>query len=190
MNTQLNGIQLMVEEHVLIKRMLNVLRNASYMAIQTGGINYDDFAEMIDFVRSYADRHHHGKEEQLLFNEMVAHGGPAAEKLVTHGMLVEHDLGRLHMAELEKALKSHREGNQVAIVDIVANAVSYSQLLNRHIDKEDGVVYPFAERSLDAALLSEIDKKCEAFEKEGEEKGIQAHYAKVVEKLEAKYALS
>lgn len=189
MSTQLNGIKLMVDEHVLIKRMLKVLRNASYMAIQTGGINYDDFAEMIDFVRSYADRHHHGKEELLLFNEMVAHGGPAAEKLVTHGMLVEHDLGRLHMAELEKALKAHQEGDLESIVDIVANAVSYTHLLHRHIDKEDGVVYPFAERSLDPALLSEIDKSCEAFEKEAEEKGVQAHYTEVVEKLESKYLL-
>lgn len=183
----MNGIALMVEEHILIKRMLLVLRKASYKAILTSEISYDDFAEMIDFVRSYADQHHHGKEENFLFNEMVKHGGPAAEKLVNHGMLVEHDLGRLHMAELEKALILHREGNAEAIVDIVANAVSYTHLLHRHIDKEDQVVYPFAERSLDETLIDEINASCEAFEKEQALKGITEKYVEMVENFEAKY---
>ncbi len=183
----MNGIELMVEEHKLIKRMLEILRKASYKAILTSEISYDDFADMIDFVRKYADDHHHGKEEHFLFNEMVKHGGPAAEKLVTHGMLVEHDLGRLHMAELEKALALHREGNAESIVDIIANAVSYTHLLHRHIDKEDGVVYPFAERSLDRALLTSINASCEDFEKGQEEKGIPKKYTEMVERLEVKY---
>lgn len=183
----MNGIALMVEEHKLIKRMLGILRKASYKAILTSEISYDDFADMIDFVRKYADDHHHGKEEHFLFNEMVNHGGPAAEKLVTHGMLVEHDLGRLHMAELEKALALHREGNAESIVDIVANAVSYTHLLHRHIDKEDGVVFPFAERTLAEDLLSGINASCEDFEKTQEEKGITKKYVEMVEKFEAKY---
>ena len=183
----MNGIALMVEEHKLIKRMLEILRKASYKAIKTHEVNYDDFAQMIDFVRIYADHHHHGKEENFLFNEMVAHAGPAADKLVTHGMLVEHDLGRLHMAELEKALAAHREGSEEAVLDIVANAVSYTHLLHRHIDKEDQVVYPFAERSLDASLIEGINQACEGFEYDQAINGIQEKYLKMVEHFEMKY---
>jgi len=183
----MNGIVLMVDEHKWIKRMLTVLRKASFKAIETGEINYADFADMIEFVRRYADDHHHGKEEQLLFNEMVAHSGPAAEKLVTHGMLVEHDLGRLHMAGLEAALKAHEAGDRESVVDIIANAVSYTHLLHRHIDKEDGVVYPFAERTLDAKILEGINARCEAFEKEQMTKGIQKKYEDMVERLEKRY---
>ena len=72
-------------------------------------------------------------------------------------------------------------------MDIVANAVSYTHLLHRHIDKEDGVVYPFAERSLDRALLTSINASCEDFEKGQEEKGIPKKYTEMVERLEAKY---
>lgn len=183
----MNGIALMVEEHKLIKRMLEILRKASYKAIKTNEVNYEDFAQMIDFVRAYADHHHHGKEENFLFNEMVNHAGPAAEKLVTHGMLVEHDLGRLHMAELEKALAAHRAGNEEAVLDIVANAVSYTHLLHRHIDKEDQVVYPFAERTLNADLIEGINNACEGFETDQEAKGIQEKYLKMVEQFEIKY---
>lgn len=183
----MNGIALMVDEHKLIKRMLEVVRKACYFSLENNVVYYDDFAEMIEFVRLYADYHHHGKEENFLFNEMVAHAGPAAEKLVTHGMLVEHDLGRLHMAELEKALKAHQEGQAEAILDIIANAISYTHLLHRHIDKEDGVVYPFAERVLSKDIIESINQSCDVFEQEQTEKGIQEKYQRSVEKLEAKY---
>lgn len=183
----MNGIMLMVEEHKLIKRMLNVVRKACYRALETERINYDDFAAMIDFVRSYADAHHHGKEEQFLFNEMVAHSGPAAEKLVTHGMLVEHDLGRLHMAQLEAALEAHKNGDQESILDIIANAISYTHLLYRHIDKEDLVVYPFAERTLNQDVIDGINQACETFENEHVKDGIQDKYLHLVEKFEEKY---
>ncbi len=183
----MNGIDLMVEEHLLIKRMLQIMRKACYRAVETGGINYEDFAEMIDFVRAYADHHHHGKEENYLFDAMVKHAGPAAEKLVTHGMLVEHDLGRLHMSQLDVALLAYKAGNKEAILDIVANAISYTHLLNRHIDKEDTVVYPFAQRTLKPSILDAIDRDCESFEQEQTAKGIQKKYTEMVEKFEAKY---
>jgi len=183
----MNGIELMVEEHILIKRMLNIVRKACFRALDTGSINYDDFAEMIDFVRTYADHHHHGKEENYLFEEMVKHAGPAAEKLVTHGMLVEHDLGRLHMSGLDAALLAYKAGDKEAILDVVANAISYTHLLHRHIDKEDAVVYPFAQRALDASILEAIDASCDAFEQAQTTRGIQSKYHEMVERLELKY---
>lgn len=183
----MNGIELMVDEHKAIKRMLAVVRKACFGVMQGQAIHYDDFATMIDFVRGYADAHHHGKEEQLLFNRMVEELGSAAQKLVTHGMLVEHDLGRLHMAELEKALTAAKEGNEEAKLDVIANAISYTHLLTRHIDKEDGVVYPFAERSFTPEVLYAINKDCETFEKEQTDKGIQARYIENLVILESKY---
>ncbi|MDW7660841.1 MAG: hemerythrin domain-containing protein [Bacillota bacterium] len=183
----MNGIELMVDEHKAIKRMLAVVRSACFGVMQGQEINYEDFATMIDFVRGYADAHHHGKEEQLLFNRMVEELGPAAQKLVTHGMLVEHDLGRLHMAELEKALVAVKEGNEEAKLDVIANAISYTHLLTRHIDKEDGVVYPFAERSFTPEVLEAINKDCETFEKEQTANGVQAKYIENLVILESKY---
>ncbi|HAS73434.1 MAG TPA: hemerythrin [Clostridiales bacterium UBA8960] len=183
----MNGIELMVDEHKAIKRMLSVVRKACYGVMQGQEINYDDFATMIDFIRGYADAHHHGKEEQLLFNRMVDELGPAAQKLVTHGMLVEHDLGRLHMAELEKALIAVKGGNEEAKLDVIANAISYTHLLIRHIDKEDGVVYPFAERSFTPEVLEAINKDCETFEKKQTANGVQAKYIENLVILESKY---
>ncbi|MBC2581988.1 hemerythrin domain-containing protein [Clostridium sp. DJ247] len=185
----MNGINLMMEEHKYIKRMLMVVRKASYKVLQGANINYEDFSKMIDFVRNYADNHHHGKEEKILFNRMVSEIGGVAEKLVNFGMLVEHDLGRLHIKELEEALMRVKAGDDESKVDVIANAVSYTHLLLRHIDKEDNTVYTFANRQLAKETLDTIDLECENFERSMREKNIQEKYLKLLEELERKYVL-
>ncbi len=146
--------------------MLEVVRKANLKVLFQDQIDYEDFSKMIDFIRKYADTHHHGKEEKLLFNRMVSEIGGAAEKLVNNGMLVEHDMGRFFIQELEQALEKVKSGDNEAKLDVIANSMGYANLLNRHIDKEDKVVYTFAKRALSTETMKEIDKQCEDFEKE------------------------
>lgn len=184
----MDGIVLMIKEHGNIKRMLTVLRKASLAIMNGKEIDYDDFEDMTDFVKNYADSHHHGKEEKYLFNKMIDLGG-AAEKLVKYGMLVEHDLGRLYMMDLKEALDKVKMGDIEAKLDVIANAVSYTHLLSRHIDKEDNAAYPFAKRALSEETLNTINRECDAFEKEQEEKGTQEKYMQMLERLEEKYEI-
>ncbi|RLQ12761.1 hemerythrin domain-containing protein, partial [Micromonospora sp. BL1] len=116
----MDGIVLMVDEHKNIKRMLKVIRKVSIGIINGKEIEYKDFEMIIDFVRNYADKHHHGKEEKFLFNRMIDEIGGPAEKLVKYGMLVEHDFGRLYMMELEEALNKVKAGDDEAKVDVIA----------------------------------------------------------------------
>lgn len=183
----MNSIDLMVEEHKNASRMLKVIRNACYTIFQGKEINYEDFGKMIDFVRSYVDKHHHGKEEKLLFKEMQNHLGKIADNLITHGMLVEHDLGRLYMSELEEALERVKNGDGESNLDVISNAVGYTHLLARHIAKEDEVVYNFGAKNLPSEIMAEINQKTEAFEQEANEKGTQEYYKTMLEELEAKY---
>ena len=184
----MDAIALMIEEHKNIKRMLSVIRKACIGIMHGKEIDYKDFENMIDFVRNYADNHHHGKEEKFLFNRMIELGG-AAEKLVRFGMLVEHDLGRLYMQGLEEALEQVKNGDEDAKVDVIANAVSYTHLLNRHIDKEDNIAYPYGKKELPSESLSSINKECETFEKEAKKSGVQEKYLKMLDMLEQKYVL-
>lgn len=183
----MKGIELLVEEHKLIKRMLLVVRKACFGVMMGEDINYEDFGKIIEFIRNYADKHHHGKEEKLLFNRMVSEIGGPAEKLVKHGMLVEHDLGRQFIMGLEEALAEVRSGNNEARLDVIANAISYTHLLFRHIDKEDDVAYPFAQRSLGEETLSSFDKDTQEFEEQTMKEGIQNKYLVLLESLERKY---
>ncbi|NFG69960.1 hemerythrin domain-containing protein [Clostridium sporogenes] len=182
----MNSIELMVNEHKNIKRMLAVIRKYCFKVLKNQQLDYNDFYRIIDFVRNYADKHHHGKEEDYLFNRMIEEIKGPTEKLVKHGMLVEHDLGRLYMQNLEKALKALENGEEEAKIDIIANAVSYTDLLYRHIEKEDDVGYKFAERNLSKESLKKLDEDCKRIEKEAKEKGIQDKYINLIYELEEK----
>ncbi|WP_143315268.1 hemerythrin domain-containing protein [Clostridium sp. HBUAS56017] len=181
----MNALELMIDEHKYIKRMLLVVRKACYKIVNGEEVNYDDFYSIVDFIRNFADKHHHGKEEQFLFNKMIDEIGVTAEKLVKHGMLVEHDLGRLYMSELCTALEDLKAGKDEAKIDIIGSAMSYANLLTRHIDKEDGVVYKFAEKQLSSETLDDLNANCKAFEDDNSED--REKYIKVLETLETKY---
>lgn len=182
----MNYIELMVEEHRNIKRMLLVIRKYCYKVLKNEEINYSDFFVLIEFVRNYADNHHHGKEEKLLFDKMVKELGTAAEKVVRNGMLVEHDLGRLYMQELEIAVNKVINGDDEAKLDIIANAISYTHLLYRHIEKEDNVVYQFAEKNLSTETQEILEHECKKFEQDARDKNIQKKYIDMIDKYEEK----
>jgi len=183
----MNAIELMTFEHTFIRRMLAVMRRFSYQLMNNPHMDVSDAPKMIDFVRQYADQHHHGKEEDLLFNRMVDNLGPAAEKLVKHGMLVEHDLGRLHMKLMEEAIASFKNGDDEARLDIIGNAIAYTQLLDRHISKEDDMVYPFSWRHFEPEMIELINQETKEFEARAEADGIQVYYLNLLEEMESKY---
>ncbi len=183
----MNGLELLIEEHKYIKRMLVVLRKASLYVLEGRDIDYSDFNIMIDFVRNFADAHHHGKEEKFLFDKMLMEMGTLAEKLIKNGMLVEHDLGRLYMQQLEEALEKVKNGDNESKIDVIANAVGYANLLIRHIDKEDNVVFTFAEKQLSKDSITKFNLECLDYEVNAKESEIQDKYIGILNKLESKY---
>ncbi len=183
----MDGIELMVFEHTVIKRVLKVVQNMAYNLLKGDEIDYNDFDLVVDFVRNYADSHHHAKEEKFLFNKMEEEIGAVATKLIKHGMLVEHDLGRLFIQDLVIALEKVKEGNDFEKINVIANAVGYVNLLERHIDKEDSVVYNFARNQLSETTLAVVNENCKVHEDECESKGVQSKYISIVKELESKY---
>ena len=181
----MNAIDIMVKEHEMIRRMLKIIRKISFDILNNKEINYEEFETIIDFIRNYADGHHHNKEEIKLFNKMVENLGVVGEKIIKHGMLVEHDMGRMYVRDLEEALSKVKNGDEEAKLDVIANAISYTHLLERHIEKENNVIYKFAQRELKDEILKEIDIECLKYEEENED--VKKKYIKVVKDLEKKH---
>lgn len=184
----MKSVEILIKEHDNILQMLDVLHQASIAIMRTGEVNTDDLRKMIEFIRNYADRMHHGKEEEYLFQVMMKELGRAAEKVVRNGMLVEHDLGRLYVSNLETALiafdKSPMDENRWAV--LVA-AGSYEQLLRRHIDKENKVVFTFGANNLSAAAVKWIDEQVQAFEADGINEVERKKQLQVLAELHSKY---
>lgn len=180
----MNAIDIMMEEHKYILRMLKVVRKACFKVLKGADINYEDFNLIISFIKNYADGHHHNKEEIMLFNRMVENLGALGEKTIKNGMLVEHDLGRLYVKNLKEALEKVENGDEEAKLDVIANAISYTDLLQRHIDKEDRVIYQFAKRELKNDIFDLINKECNDYEKNNEH--VKNENIIILEKLEKK----
>ncbi|OPJ57939.1 hemerythrin domain-containing protein [Clostridium oryzae] len=182
------SIELMVAEHDNILKFNRAVRNACIGILKGEEVCTEDFLDMVSFARNYADKHHHGKEEQILFKEMVKQLGEIGNNLITHGMLVEHDMGRLFISELEAAAKQYRgKDDYENKADIIANAIGYTKLLQRHIDKENKVVYTYAERSLSPEILKGIDERVVDFEKQAEDEKVIETYIQILDRLTEKY---
>lgn len=183
----MDAIEIMIEEHENIKRMLRIIRVMCIKVLDNRDIDYNDFYKVIDFVQSYADRLHHGKEEKVLFKQMGNVLGERVAKGPIAGMLIEHDFGRLYMKNLEKALEEYLNGYNNSRVDIIANSIGYAELLNRHIDKENTVIYTFARRQLRKEVIEEINEECINIEKGEEVNELKEKYLSLLDKFEKRY---
>jgi len=178
----MEAVELMMQEHQYILRMLNVVRAACLKVYKREKFDYDKFAQMIDFVRNYADRHHHAKEEEIFFKEMQQEIPLAKEPI--QGMLIDHNNGRYFIQTLEAALAKAASGDDQANIDLLANAIGYTDLLTRHIEKEDKAIYIFGEKNLPDESKEIVEKKCGEVEKKAEENGLQAKYINLLIDLE------
>lgn len=183
----MESIKIMVAEHENVRRMLKVIRKACYEVLINGNYDIDDFPKIIDFVRTYTDKLHHGKEEEILFKTMEKELEKLAKSGAITGMYIEHDNGRLYMANLEKGVQSFKEGKDEARLDIIANAICYTDLLDRHIEKENTAMYGFAERMLSEDVKAYIDEESRKIDLEAASKGTVEKYEKMLEELEKKY---
>ncbi len=184
------SIDVMVEQHRNISRMLRIIKAACCSILEGADVDQAEFADIVDFVRNYADAHHHQREEQVLFPEMIDKLGPLANTIITHGMLVEHDLGRAHIRSLNEALKLYAEDPQTEYkLQILTEAMGYVNRLQVHVEKENNVVYPMAERELPADVKEKIDAAVRDLETE-DSASFTAQSLALLDKLEAKYHLA
>ncbi len=141
---------------------ISLYSNVAYMRL-TDIANIFDYEQMkrdILFIREFADKEHHQREEKILFRYMIEYLGKVAENLVRHGMIVEHDLARLYVKQWDEALQRyHRNHLLIDKLTIISNGHAYCMLLRRHIEKEDTVVYPFAKKHLSEEIFAEMIKE-------------------------------
>lgn len=150
-----NITQALVDEHRLIIRMIALLeKNAPKTAAGTY-LNWQFYIDGIDFIRQFADRFHHAKEEDVLFKALIDNGMPRENSPVA-AMLMEHDQGRSFVRAMELAVNEAQAGRTDTYQAIADNALGYAALLRDHISKEDDILYPLAERVMPENMRPEI----------------------------------
>lgn len=184
----MKSIRILVEEHDNILRMLEVAHKAAGKIMDGAAADVSDIRDMVSFIRNYADSIHHGKEEKFLFKEMEKELGTAGENLVRYGMLVEHDMARLYVSDLDAALDAYEtQPSTDAKLDIIVALGSYERLLKRHIQKENDVVFPYGEKNLPAHSVQWVEAQVNTFEDDAENLHERKRQLDRLASLEKKY---
>ena len=147
--------QALVNEHRLILRMITLLEQNAPRTAAGHYSNWQFYLDGVDFIRNYADRFHHAKEEDVLFAALVTNGMPRENSPIA-AMLMEHDQGRAYVGAMEAAAREALAGQQGREAVIAENALAYAELLREHIAKEDEILYPLAERVIPDTMRDAI----------------------------------
>lgn len=172
----------LLEEHEAILSALNILdRMVSGIEIDNE-IDTADMNGFIDFLKEFADKCHHGKEEGLLFPAMVAAGVPESGGPIGV-MLQEHQEGRRLIRQMVDALSGATDPESQTEA-----ARSYIFLLRNHIQKENMVLFPMADQVLNEKQLEELYKGFVEHEENVIGHGRHEALHAVLEKLNDKYS--
>ncbi len=124
-------------EHRLIERMITVLRVEVDRVKKTATPDPVIIDQIVDFIRTYADKTHHGKEEDILFRELKKKAQSDADQKIMDELIAEHVKARENTRALVAAKERYLKGDKGAIADIVSRMEFLAGFYPVHIEKED-----------------------------------------------------
>jgi hemerythrin-like domain-containing protein len=124
-------------EHRLIEKMLASMMRHIDQVEKSKKVNPLIIDTAVDFVRTYADRTHHGKEEEILFRDLAKKNLTPELKKTMQELFDEHVWGRKTTASLVAAKVKYLQGDKEELVRIIDLARQLGNFYPRHIEKED-----------------------------------------------------
>ena len=168
--------------HRVIEQVLDCLEALASKARDEGRLDVERATTVLEILRTFADRCHHGKEEDRLFPMLVARGlsdrhGPIAV------MLDDHRSGREHIRRMTEACAAKD------VARFVPAAHGYVALLRDHIAKEDGVLFPMAESMLDESARQVLLESFRKFEHQDLGAGTHERMLRLADELAEHYGV-
>ena len=150
----------LMREHRLIEQMLEVVRR-QVAAIKEGkAVDPCLVLKVVDFFRTYADRTHHGKEEDILFRKLEAKEMAEEHLVIMVELKNEHRQARSIVGRLNEAAGRYTKSDSAGRRIISGCLKEILALYPSHIEKEDKrFFYPI----LDYFTADELDKMLDEF---------------------------
>ncbi|MHB8069814.1 MAG: hemerythrin domain-containing protein [Desulfobaccales bacterium] len=131
-------------EHRLIERMITLMR-CELQRIRDNVAVDPEFAFVdavfidtaVDFIRTYADRCHHGKEEEILFAALGKKDLSLEHREALEDLVRDHIKGRQVTAALVQAKNEYLLGKAEALEEILKNLGEMVEFYPQHIARED-----------------------------------------------------
>jgi hemerythrin-like domain-containing protein len=149
----------LMHEHRLIERLIRLMEKEAGRIEAGGSPDSRMIDEAVDFFRTYADRCHHGKEEEILFIELRRKPLSVEEQRVLGELIEEHVRGRALVRAISEANARTTPGDPAAAATLVPLLRELCGFYRGHIAKEDQhffhpIMRHFTRQEMDAMLLA------------------------------------
>ena len=126
-----------MKEHRLIEKMVSGVKLELAREKENKTANFVFLEIAIDFFRTYADRCHHGKEEDILFKELAKKPLSAEHLKIMQELVEEHSYARKTVGELIAAKDLFSQGQAESPIEIESILQRLIDFYPKHIAKED-----------------------------------------------------
>ena len=145
-----NGpIETLEEEHRYIAKVVSAAGQLADRLVADRPVAAETLQNVVDFMRLYADKSHHGKEEDRLFPLLEMRGVPM-HGCPLEALLHEHGTGRALVRGLAEAVEAFRAADPAAREQLIKNLRGIAELYPNHIWKEDYLLFPMSHKVLNA----------------------------------------
>ncbi len=151
------------DEHEVILKVLSRIEETAEKIEVSLKVEPEACEELIEILSLFADRRHHGKEEDLLFPKLQQKGLPTEGGPIAV-MLYEHVQGRAYIKEMSAACAAMRAQDKNGAAGWASAARGYVDLLRNHIHKENNILFVMAERMLSTQEQMELESAFEQVE--------------------------
>jgi len=178
----MSAIEILVDEHRLISRVVNVL------TVLHRRLESDDYADVnvltdvVDFFRMFVDRNHHAKEEDALFPTLERRA-VNPQGCTIQSLKSEHEQARILTTTLTDAIGKYKTSDPTAKSKICTTIGNSIELYSDHIWRENILLFPMAEKALQESELNDVTSSCGEIEKRLGT-GFRSKYEQLVSALE------
>jgi hemerythrin-like domain-containing protein len=176
--------EMLEEEHKVIQKVVSTIAVLTEELENGRDADAETLRNIVEFMRTFADKCHHGKEEAHLFTLLEKKGVPARGCPIAV-LVAEHQRGRMLVTGLATAIETYRKEGASARKTLLDNLRGLMDLYPNHIWKEEYLLFPMTNKILDSQEQRELQEKFEMVEKDiGED--VHHRFEELAEKLEKK----
>lgn len=124
-------------EHRLIERMTRIVKELLAIIQTEKEGDPAQVERVIHFIKTYGDRCHHGKEENILFRELGRKNISPEHRRMMEELVEDHKLGRKITLSLKEANQRYQKGDAAALSAVAEGLRSLIEFYPNHIRKED-----------------------------------------------------
>ena len=170
----------LMHEHRLILRAIDDMRAEAERYASGGDLDVEYVRSVVGFVRAYADRCHHGKEEDILFRDLRDKDMPTELAGEMQRLVDDHVWARAATKRMLESAERYAAGEIDAEAEVVEVMRSLADFYPDHIERED---HHFFKPAIELFTHEEREAMSEQFQ-EFDRHLFHEHYRAEVERLE------